>query len=464
MRVKKGWIAAGVTIGVLILGYAGVSVYFGSHFFRGTTVNGTDVSGAGAAQAGALLASEAEAYTLTVEEADQSEVITGEAISLEMDSEEAVERLLKEQNAFLWPEQFWKTYTHQMEAEVRFDEQALTEVVSGLACVTNTEVTVPASSKPEFDGEKFVPGAETYGTAIDSEKLESVIISAVQNMESFVSLTTAGVYEMPKYTSESPEVQTACDEMNKYLTASITYNMSPQTEVVDKALISGWVSCDENLNVTFNEAAVREYMRQFGLKYDTLGTTRSLTTPGGKQTEVSGGTYGWSVDEAAETEALLAHIKNGETITKEPAYVQRGAVHEAQDWGRTYVEVDLTDQYMWYVADGAVMMETAVVTGLPDGSHDTPSGVYDILYTQADTYLVGNIVPATGQPEYRTHVDYWMPVTWSGVGFHDATWQSAFGGSRYLYYGSHGCINMPLDQAAQLYQMVSAGTPVILHY
>ena len=118
---------------------------------------------------------------------------------------------------------------------------------------------------------------------------------------------------------------------------------------------------------------------------------------------------------------------------------------------------------MWYIVDGNVAFETAVVTGKPY-EHSTPSGVYDILYMQPNATLVGNIVPETGEPEYRTPVSYWMQVTWGGVGFHDATWQPAFGGDLYWSIGSHGCINMPLDGAAALYSMISPGTPVVMHY
>ena len=59
-----------------------------------------------------------------------------------------------------------------------------------------------------------------------------------------------------------------------------------------------------------------------------------------------------------------------------------------------------------------------------------------------------------------------MRVTWEGVGFHDAIWQSSFGGTRNQIsgVGSHGCINMPLDQAAALYDMIKEGTPVVIHY
>ena len=70
-----------------------------------------------------------------------------------------------------------------------------------------------------------------------------------------------------------------------------------------------------------------------------------------------------------------------------------------------------------------------------------------------------------GKREYETPVSYWMRVTWTGIGFHDATWQRAFGGERYKQgYGSHGCINMPLKGVAELYEMVEKGCPVIIHY
>ena len=116
---------------------------------------------------------------------------------------------------------------------------------------------------------------------------------------------------MPAYTSDSPEVQAACDEMNEYLKASITYPMDEDV-VVDKDLISKWVTYDDDMKVAFNEDAVKRVDEGVGKKYDTLGTTRTITTPTGKTAEVSGGTYGWSVDEETETKNLINSIKNGE--------------------------------------------------------------------------------------------------------------------------------------------------------
>ena len=70
---------------------------------------------------------------------------------------------------------------------------------------------------------------------------------------------------------------------------------------------------------------------------------------------------------------------------------------------------------MWYVVNGAVQLETDVVTGLPTPERETPTGVYSILEMKRDKTLVGEINPSTGQPSYRTKVGYWMRVTWTGI-------------------------------------------------
>ena len=162
---------------------------------------------------------------------------------------------------------------------------------------------------------------------------------------------------------------------------------------------------------------------------------------------------------------MIENIKSGERVEREPVYEKTAASHSQQDWGDTYVEVDLSTQHMWYIVNGSVQLETDVVTGLAsDPNRATPSGVYSILEMKRDKVLTGETNPSTGEPIYRTKVSYWMRVTWTGIGFHDAIWQSAFGGNRYqTSAGSHGCINMPLDQAASLYDMLEMGKPVVIH-
>ena len=461
---KKIWMIIGGIIAGLVIVYLAISVFFMSHFYINTQINGKNFSGKNAAAVENYIKNQVADYKLTiVEQNNMTDAIEGLDISLVYKENSDIEDALKKQNAFLWPQAFFSKSSAEVTIEVGYDEAALESKIESVQAL-NQEQTDPQSAYPKYDGNSFVVEPEVYGTKVDVDTFKAKVKDAITNFKSELNMMDEKCYAMPKYTSESPEVQKACDAMNNYLKASITYKMTNQDVVVNKDLISGWVTYDEDMNATLDESKVKEWLREFGKTYDTVGTTRSITTPGGKTVDVSGGTYGWSVDEAAELTALVDSIKKGEVAEKEPAYAQTAATHDAQDWGTTYLEVDIPAQHMWYVVNGAVQLETDVVTGLPTPERETPTGVYSILEMKKDKVLTGTINPSTGKPIYQTQVAYWMRVTWTGIGFHDAIWQSAFGGNRYqTSAGSHGCINMPLDQAASLYGMLSMGTPVIIH-
>lgn len=459
---KKPWIIAGSIIGALVVIYLGIAAFFMSHFLVNTSINGKDFSGKTVADVEAYLKEQVADYELTIlEQNNVSDVITGSEISLAYKENSRVQDALENQRQLLWLISLFSESDTDITIEVEYDDAALEENIQNLQAVTAEQVD-PVAAHPEYDGNSFVVAEEQYGTTVDMETLTAKIKEHITEFDTTLDMMDEECYVMPAYTSDSPEVQAACDEMNEYLKASITYPMD-ENVVVDKDLISKWVTYDDEMKVTFNEDAVREWMREFGKKYDTLGSTRTITTPTGKTAEVSGGTYGWSVDEETETKNLINSIKNGEVAERAPAYKQTAASHGAQDWGSTYIEVDIAAQHMWYIVDGAVAMESDVVTGLPADGRDTPTGVYSILYTERDSTLKGETDPETGKPSYETPVAFWMPFTWQGHGFHDATWQSSFGGSRYQTNGSHGCVNMPYDKAEQLFNMISAGTPVIVH-
>ena len=463
-RGKKAAIIIGSVFGALALLYLGAAVFFMSHFYYGTMINGVRFSMKTAAGVEAYFEQQVKGYKLTIEEKDDvEESITGQEISLEYHKGEEVEKALKAQNPFLWPKVFFQPSAAEVKIEVSYDRTALEEKVKNLKCITEVEQTESVSAQPKFDGEKFVVEPEQIGKKVNQDVLIEKVKEYVSGFQNKLNMEEEACYTFPKYTSDSPEVQAACDKMNEYCQASITYSMGSNTEVVDKALISTWLTCDADLNVTFHTDAVNQYMAEFVQKYNTVGTTRQLTTPTGKTTQVSGGTYGWKIDEAAEAQALIASIQNKEVTTKEPAYTQTAASHDGADWGNTYLEVDLTEQHVWFISEGNVAFEANVVTGLPTPARQTPEGVYDILEKLRNKTLRGEKRP-DGTYEYETPVSYWMRVTYQGVGFHDATWQPYFGGDRYKTNGSHGCINMAYNDIATMYEMVPVRCPVVMHY
>nr|WP_304971449.1 L,D-transpeptidase family protein [uncultured Schaedlerella sp.] len=455
-------IVSAAAAGCLCIVYLCVSFYFMKHFFPHTTINGQDISGQTAEAAETFFKEQTESYSLTViENENRTETIRGSEISLTCMEMDEIRAMLKKQNAFGWLLKLWSKKSSEVQVELSYDRAALEKRIQSLGAVTAEQI--PASSAcPKYEGNTYVIEPESYGTAVNINAVKECITNSVQTFAPEVDLKQADCYETPKYTSQSEKVTSACETLNTCCRASITYNMDVPV-VVDKALISTWLSVDGDMNVTLNEAAVREWMREFGKRYDTLGSSRTFTTPSGKSAEVSGGTYGWSVDEDRETALLIEHIKKGEVLAKEPAWCQRAAVHGAQDWGSTYIDVDLSAQHMWYVVNGGIGMQCDVVTGAPEESKTTPAGVYYISEKQSPSVLIGEI-QADGNPEYEQEVDYWMRVTQSGIGFHDADWQPAFGGDLYLSRGSHGCINMSKYDAQTLYSMIDMGVPVVIHY
>lgn len=295
-KEKKGkilWIAGGIIGGAVLL-YVGIAVFFMSHFFINTKVNGKDFSGKTSDAVEAYLQSSVKDYELTILEKDgKKDVISGDEIHLEYQSEKEAEKLLKSQNGFLWPKSFFEVSSGNIEIRVSYDERALEQKIAELSCL-KAEQTPAENAKLEFDGQKYVIKPEVYGNAVNKERLTEQIKVYITRVEPQLDMLKTECYANPKYVKDSKEVKAACDTMNKYVNASITYPMN-EPVVVDKTLISQWLQVDGEMKVSLNTEAMKQWFTAFGDKYDTQGTTRTFTTPAGKSATVTG-RYVWLVN------------------------------------------------------------------------------------------------------------------------------------------------------------------------
>lgn len=462
---KKVFKILGIILGVLLVIYAAFAIFFGSHFMFNTTINGKNYSLKSAKTVAEDMKLQVQDYTLTLEESDgDSEEISGKSVSLEYVPTDELAELVSAQNNFLWITSLWDKPELETKVTVQYDDAKLTNVIKNLACMDPENQIESVDAKPEFKETQFVITEEVIGTQIDEEVFNGAVKGAIEAFEDTLNLSETGCYLLPKYVSTSEEVIEACEKMNSYLGAEITYDLHPDTVVVDASVISEWVTVSKKMKVKFSEKKMKEFLSELGKKYDTRGKDRTFKAADGDTVTVSGGGFGWLINEKEEFEQLKKDIKKGEKITREPVYYAYGKAveHTATDWGDTYAEVDLTDQKMYFIKDGNVVLESPVVTGNPNRGNATPQGVYSLTYKTRNAVLRGQR-DENGKPEYETPVAYWMPFN-GGIGFHDATWQSSFGGSRYLTNGSHGCVNMPKDKAAKLYELIPDKCPVICHY
>lgn len=305
------------------------------------------------------------------------------------------------------------------------------------------------------------------GTQLDSQKL-------FRNTEGIVGqnfgenlLTGDVTIEITSDYYIQAQVQESQEELNSTLTqlndtlraytgAQITYTFGNVTEVVGEELLRSWVQID-GLTITLDEDAVKSYVSDLGAKYNTIYVPRNFTTSYGSQIVISGNEYGYWIDEDGEVSQLLSEIKSGQVVTREPVYSHSGYQRNGtDDLVGSYVEVSIDNQQLWLYKDGALITQTGVVTGLPTPERETLRGAFSIAYKESPSVLSSDIYG------YETKVQYWMPFV-LGQGLHDADWQTSFGGDVYLTRGSHGCVNLPPDQAALIYSYVDAGYPIIIY-
>lgn len=243
---------------------------------------------------------------------------------------------------------------------------------------------------------------------------------------------------------------------------SVTYQLpNNQTEVLDGLTIATWVNGSQGLTVSVDAAKVAAYVQGLRNKYDTPAGTQTWQSADGTAKSIKTD-YGWHIDQAKETEALIANIQSLQSVTREPVYASRAVQTEMPQWGKTFVEIDISSQHVYFYQDGNCVWDSKCVTGTAtDPDRATPTGVFALKYKQRDRVLRGRINPQTGKPSYESPVAYWMPFN-GNIGLHDANWRSSFGGNIYLKSGSHGCINLPPKNAKTLYELITPGTVIVV--
>lgn len=461
-KSKKWVFAIFIPIAVFIVIYLCMVFYFREHFLFGSVINGVNYSGKTVSQVEDLITESSADYSIELTgRNDVKDIITASEIDYKYISDGSVKSMKAQQNPFGWiGAALKKKQENKMCVNTSFDEDALRSCILNTAFFeeSNNKKAKNAYVKYDRNKKEYILVPEEAGSKILFDETFEAIKTAISNGETTLDLDAAGCYKTAKYTTKSPELVSFFDKIKLYSGASITYDFSDRKEVVDVELIHDWLKIDnKKLKVSIDEEAIKEYVDYLGRNYSTFGSSRQFKTTSGDTVTVSGGDYGWLINRPAEVKELKKNIKKGKTITKEPVYTQTAVSRSTNDIGDTYVEINLTEQCLWFYKDGKKIVSSDLVSGNVSRGWDTPTGSYAITYKQRDAILGVN-----SGADYRSPVSYWMPFN-RNIGMHDATWKSSFGGEIYKTNGSHGCINLPLDKAKLIYENISAGVPVIVY-
>lgn len=469
-KLKPSMIA-GAAVAILVVGYAAGALYYTNHLFAGSKINGMDCANMTEKKADAALKKQVESYEIELDfRNNESRTISGSDIGYQYIGSGDVKDVMKKQNPLLWVSGLFSKKNYNVEIDANFDKTALKAQLDGLDCLQEANMEAPADAQIAFVDNQFVIQDETQGTTIDEGTLLTALEEAVCTSQTKLSVEKTGAYAKPSVTKDDETLIHQKDIWNSCATATITYTFGDEQEVLDGMQIKDWLSYDEEGNYVENKEAVmahiKEYVLDLATRRNTMGRDRTITsTMTGEPVTVSGGSYGFRIDQSEEAEQIYENIVNHDVVTREPAYASRAAIYSmtGDDIGNTYVEVDLGNQHLWYYKEGTLIMDTDFVSGTYTISdRRTPSGTYSLMYKQKDQVLRGTR-RSDGTYEYESPVKYWMPFN-GGIGFHDASWRYSFGGSIFMYSGSHGCVNLPSSMASELYENIEAGCPILCFY
>ncbi len=461
--MKKKKLIVPAVIGAVIIGagaggFIAGKAHYETHFYPGTFINGIGVSNQTLEVAEQRVADQEIAYTLTVKlRGDASFTLDADALGMEFVNDGSIQKLLEDQQS----DDIWVRHISgqkKLTVPEKFsvsEEKARASILKEDAFQTEN-MTPPVDAKLEYDGNTYSVTPAEAGTTLKVDEAIAAILKAADEEEESIDLDALNLYEAIEQPVDAAALQAQADAANQMLTANITYQMAGKTFTINHDLLKDWVSMAEDGTVSLDETKVRKWVDQMAHDTDTFGLSRKFTTHSGREIQlVGGGDYGWAMNEDATTAELVQMIRDGAQNDNAQAKYQYGAQDRgANDIGGSYVEINLSQQKMWAYKNGQQVVETDIVSGNESAGLSTPSG--------SVWAIDGKIAPRHFKTT-NVDVDFWLPFN-GGVGLHNATWRSSYGGTIFKTNGSHGCINTPYDAMKIVFENMEIGYPVVVYY
>ena len=467
---KRIAVGCGAAACVLAVVYIGIAQTYKTKFIEGTSINGIDAGKKTVSEVEDEIEKTVENYSLKLSFRDnRTETIDGDAFDYQYVSDGGVQKLLDEQNIYTWigGALFGSEKSYTVDEDTQFNEQKLVEGLSNLPEMKSENQVAPTDAYLLLDEttKRYNIVPETEGNVLNVEAVQAYAKSAVSGSVETVDLAQAAdTYAAPAIRANDEGLNSQQAALNAFLSTSITYTLPEGTQVLDANVLDGWISVDDNGYRYVDEEHIAEcvdqYVADLASAVDVEKETSTFASTNRGMVEVDNNEYVIKINQDAEKEKLLEEVLGNTVTQREPVYSRKD---ETQDptFGGTYVEIDIDNQTVYYYEDGQCLVETPCVTGT--GSvprRSTPTGVFHIYDKQRSRTLYGDIQP-DGSYGYASFVNYWMRFC-GGCGLHDATWRDSFGGDIYWDSGSHGCVNLPYEAAAQMYEIVEEGTPCIV--
>lgn len=456
-RIIIAGAAAAAVIGVLCAVQFGGAYYFQSHFTPNTIFNGVEVGGESVDSAKQKLDNSLKNYTLTIKGKNNSseDQLSASSVGLAYDynsnNADTLDSVIAGQNAMAWAADWFGT-DKQYTLGITFDSGKLDNEISSMNCMNPSEKIPSQNASLEYKDGAYQVIPASYGNEINPQDLKNKLVEQLTAGNTEYEIDC---YTKPALVEDSDTFKTLKSQMDTALKSSVTIKRDDISVSLTPDQIASYLIIGDNFTAAVDKNKLSEFVNaNIKDQFNTVGKTRTVSTLGCGEFQISGGIYGYIVNVDDETEQLAQDILSGTTIERQPKYSQEETYSTNGGLGDTYIDVSISQQRVWLVYNGNVIVDTPCVTGNVNNGTITPTGMYWIEFKRRNYDM----------PRYGVSVSYWMPIdTSTGVGLHDASWRNTFGGNYYITTGSHGCINLPVSAARTIYNNCFGTMPVVVH-
>ncbi|MBO4235051.1 MAG: L,D-transpeptidase family protein, partial [Firmicutes bacterium] len=316
--------------------------------------------------------------------------------------------------------------------------------ICGLSSQRKSTTVEAQDAYVKVDGSRATIVPEKEGNRVDRTIATEMILDAARAVlrgEGTQHVDLRDLCTEPSIKSTDKRLIAEKAMLEKVLERTITINTtSYSSEVLKGAEILGFFDSGEE-GLSLNEEGVEEYAQ--GIAHDYYINRYEYLL----------------YDDLLEKlkSALVSEKPEDKNVTITASwYINYPQPRTNGNGSPSFIEISISQQYLWYYENGTMILSGPVVTGNAKKS-PTPTGYFMIRQRDRDAQLIGE--------DYDLTVSYWMGIDSYGItGIHDASWRWDFGGDIYLENGSHGCINMPTELAAELFSHVKVGVTEVYIY
>ena len=458
-KKKVRLVVLSTILAALIIAYVAGVIYYSKYFNSNTYLNGYDISGKTVEEVETMLNDMVfSGYNLEIQFKNDTQILNVGDGNMYVEPATPISVYKNKQNPFLWLFNINAENKYFVDYRVCYDEEVLSAYINTFDVMKTENMTPSIDAYVKFEEGEAVIVPDITGTVLDKELVLVAVKEALDSMSSFVNIDEKMCYIPADIRSDSPSVLEAYDNAVDYLSIEASFEFCEDytyTLTTEELALMAYI--DDNGEVQISKTNVKMFVEDFADRFTTVQEDRKFVTHNGDLILVEGGKwYGWVINAEEEFEEFYNLIITKKSFTKEPVCDRRGySYSEINDIGDSYVEIDLTQQHVYVYIDGELETHSRCVTGDESSGHGTPGGVYSITYMALDVVLTG--------ADYESPVTFWMPFN-GGIGLHDATWRYSFEDDTYLYDGSHDCVNLPWENARDIFYLVESGMPVICYW